>query len=431
MRLINGLLIFSCLLLASCNFPDNAGQAKRTTSNANAQPKRNISSQTSTPTPPIEWLVAKKSTASARAKFDAKNKDTATVRQVVDDANQALGKLPKDEAEIDVTCGSCGADALSKTKHARTSLAEATKTLNEQDAKKLSELSSSVTNRIISNLETASSDLQEASDAYSLARLNSGDNSNSNDNNSANQNDTREAASSWTDLIWPIAGGVAGLGLIVLAVFGMLRWRSGFWMKFDGHVNDIVAAHVGGVKKRHDEMAKHSTTVGEEQRKTSGRLESIEGEIQALGRRLRQGALDGSGYQGSSVRQAFDEYAKQPVQPVEPEFPASADEYLNKMKRNSLVVKPDFQNGILVNDIDGKGELVLIRDSSIPDELQPLFVVPRVTQFQTKQEFHAYYERYYDCQRPSAGDVWIIDPAIVSTVPGGWQLREKGVLEVR
>jgi len=232
-------------------------------------------------------------------------------------------------------------------------------------------------------------------------------------------------------LVWPIAGGVAGVGLIVLAVFGILRWRSGFWMKLDGHVSDIVAAHVGGVKKRHDEMAKHLTTVGEEQRKTASRLESIEGEIQALGRRLRQGALDGGGFQGSSVRQAFDEYARQPVQPVEPEFPASADEYLNKMKRNSIVVKPDFQNGILVNDIDGKGELVLIRNSSIPDDAQPLFVVPRVTQFQTKQEFHSYYERYYDCQRPSAGDVWIIDPAIVSTVPGGWELREKGVLEVR
>ena len=428
MRLINGLLIFSCLLLASCNSPDNAGQTKRTTSNANAQPKRNTSSQTSSPAPPIEWLVAKKSIASARAKFEAKNKDTATVRQVVDDANQALGKLPKDDAEIDLTCGSCGADALSKTKHARTSLAEVTKTLNEQSAKKLGELSSSVTSRIISDLENASSDLQEASDAYSPARPNSGDNSNSNDNNSANQGDTREAVSSWTDLIWPIAGGVAGLGLIVLAVFGLLRLRAGFWMKLDGHVSDIVAAHVGGVKKRHDESTKHLTTMADETRKTSSRLESIEGEIQALGRRLRQGALDGSGYQGSSARQAFD---AAPVYPVEPEFPASADEYLNKMKRNSIVVKPDFQNGILVNDNDGKGELVLIRDSSIPDDAQPLFVVPRVTQFQTKQEFHAYYERYYDCQRPSAGDVWIIDPAVVSTVPGGWQLREKGVLEVR
>jgi hypothetical protein len=94
-------------------------------------------------------------------------------------------------------------------------------------------------------------------------------------------------------------------------------------------------------------------------------------------------------------------------------------------------VRPDFQNGILVDDPQGKGELVLIRDSRLPEETQPLFVIPRSTQFQTKQDFYTYYEKYYDCAKPSAGDVWIIDPAVVSTVHGGWQLREKGVLEVR
>ena len=60
-----------------------------------------------------------------------------------------------------------------------------------------------------------------------------------------------------------------------------------------------------------------------------------------------------------------------------------------------------------------------------------LLMVPRVGQFQTRQDFHTYFGKYYDCQYPTAGDVWIVSPAIVSTVPGGWQLREKGVLEVR
>ncbi|HEX5702262.1 MAG TPA: hypothetical protein VFX97_03485 [Pyrinomonadaceae bacterium] len=230
-------------------------------------------------------------------------------------------------------------------------------------------------------------------------------------------------------LIWPIAGGIAAAGLIALAVFGALRLRKGYWAKFDDHVNELVKAHVTGVKRRHDELNKQFSAALNEQQKTSGRLESIEGELQALGRRIRQ-SPDG-GYGGGTVRQAFDDYSRLTPQPIEPEFPASVNEYLDKKRRNSTVVKPDFQNGILVNDIDGKGELVLIRDASVADDAQPLFVVPRVAQFQTKQEFHSYYERYYECQRPSAGDVWIIDPAIVSTVPGGWQLREKGVLEVR
>ena len=101
------------------------------------------------------------------------------------------------------------------------------------------------------------------------------------------------------------------------------------------------------------------------------------------------------------------------------------------MTRFANIVKPDFQNGILINDPEGKGELMLIRDSRYPDETQPLFVVPRYAQFQTPQDFHTYYEKYYDCMKPGAGEVWIIDPAVVEKVSGGWLLREKGVLEIR
>jgi len=101
------------------------------------------------------------------------------------------------------------------------------------------------------------------------------------------------------------------------------------------------------------------------------------------------------------------------------------------MDRFANIVRPDFQNGILVNDPEGKGELMLIRDSRLADDAQPLFVVPRATHFQTKQDFHTYYEKYYDCARPSAGDVWILGPAIVEKVTGGWRLREKGMLEIR
>jgi hypothetical protein len=223
-------------------------------------------------------------------------------------------------------------------------------------------------------------------------------------------------------LLVPIGGGIVAAALIVLLIFGILRMRRGYWARFDHHVNGIVKAHTNGLTQRQDELAKHFVAVGNQHRSGIARLESIEGELQALGRRARA-LSDGRGYQSDSSR-------PQPP-PVEPEFPASVNEYLDKMKRNSTVVKPDFQNGILVSDLDGRGELVLIRDTSLADGAQPLFLVPRVGQFQTKQEFHSYYERYYECQRPSAGDVWIIDPAVVSTVPGGWELREKGVLEVR
>lgn len=237
-------------------------------------------------------------------------------------------------------------------------------------------------------------------------------------------------ASNWTALILPVAAAVAAAGLIVLAIFGILRMRRGYWARFDHHVNGIVKAHTKELMQRQDELAKQFVALGNQHRSGSARLESIEGELQALGRRARA-MSDGRGYQGDSGRNSDNDSSRPQPPPVEPEFPASVNEYLNKMKRNSTVVKPDFQNGILVSDLDGRGELVLIRDTGLADGAQPLFLVPRVGQFQTKQEFHSYYERYYDCHRPSAGDVWIIDPAVVSTVPGGWELREKGVLEVR
>lgn len=231
-------------------------------------------------------------------------------------------------------------------------------------------------------------------------------------------------------LLIPIGGGIAAAALIVLLIFGILRMRRGYWARFDHHVGRAVKANTAELMQRQDELAKHFVALGNQHRSGSARLESIEGELQALGRRARA-MSDGRGYQSDSSRNSGNDSSRPQAPPVEPEFPASVNEYLNKMKRNSTVVKPDFQNGILVSDLDGRGELVLIRDTRLADGAQPLFLVPRVGQFQTKQEFHSYYERYYECQRPSAGDVWIIDPAVVSTVPGGWELREKGVLEVR
>ena len=118
----------------------------------------------------------------------------------------------------------------------------------------------------------------------------------------------------------------------------------------------------------------------------------------------------------------------------EPEFPAAADTYLQRMKhlnRQSTVIRPDFQNGILVKDPEGRGELVLIQDPQVSESLQRLLVIPSVGQFQMKQDFYNYYDPYYDCDQPSAGDVWILNPAVVEKVSGGWRLTAKGRLEVR
>lgn len=445
------LFLLCCFVFASCNYPDTSGETNRSNppSNTPAQAKKRAGVPGP---PPINWLGAKNDVDRAaeiltegrnavRQKPVASPKGTssqkkdvlpstpparASINKVFAEIAKAREKLPKNVDEVGNVCSSCGEAALSKTESAVKLLEEIAQGLDATERQRSVELSGTEIPTLRQKLNDVSKDLGEANTAYSEF---AGSRETGADNAVNSGNVQRGQEQSWLDLIWPIAGGLAAAGLIVLVVFGVLRMRKGYWAKLDDHVNELVKAHVTGVKRRQDDLNKQLSTALHEQQRTSGRLESIEGELQALGRRIRQGA-DG-GFGGGSMRQAFDEYSRLTPHPIEPEFPASVNEYLDKKRRTSTVVKPDFQNGILVNDIDGKGELVLIRDASVPDDAQPLFVVPRVAQFQTKQEFHSYYERYYECQRPSAGDIWIIDPAVVSTVPGGWQLREKGVLEVR
>lgn len=157
----------------------------------------------------------------------------------------------------------------------------------------------------------------------------------------------------------------------------------------------------------------------------------LESAYRILARKNEQYANSSSGNS-----QNINRYYEPPPAPVkeEPEFPVSAETYLEKMKgtnRFSTVIRPDFQNGILVKDSEGRGELVLIEDPTRPVDFQRLFVVPSVSQFQMKQDFYNYYDGYYECDQPAAGNVWIVHPAIVEKVNGGWRLTEKGRLEVR
>lgn len=109
-----------------------------------------------------------------------------------------------------------------------------------------------------------------------------------------------------------------------------------------------------------------------------------------------------------------------------PSFPASVAEYLNRIRAAKKIrVHLDYQNNLLVAAEDG--EFVLVQDDNGPSQL---FILPRLTRFTSKQDFYDYYQDYYYCANPSAGEVQIIAPALGEKVLGGWALREPGVLEV-
>ena len=232
----------------------------------------------------------------------------------------------------------------------------------------------------------------------------------------------------WVILVLVAAGCIV---MVVLIGMGLLQLRKQSWQHLETRLGRATADQISATRDAQKEVLDKLSSLSSAQKDTGTRLHDMHTEIRSLARLVRESAH--SRGDGRSSYSSFESsYAQsEPLRPDEPDFPVSVFDYLGKMTRFTNVVKRDFQNGILISDPDGTGELVLIRDSRLPDETQPLFVVPRHPQFQTKQDFHTYYEKYYDCHRPQAGDVWIIDPAVVEKVSGGWQLREKGLLEIR
>jgi hypothetical protein len=233
----------------------------------------------------------------------------------------------------------------------------------------------------------------------------------------------------WSTLVLAlkIAGVLAVLVLLASALSYL--WKRS-WKTIELNVGRVVVAHLAATREAQPDYAPKLSSLSSAQEEISSRLTELDTEVRSLARLVRE-SFSTRRSDGNPSYSSFNYQSHvQNVAPKdEPEFPVSAVDYLGKMNRFANVVRPDFQNGILVNDPDGTGELVLIRDSR--DDTQPLFVVPSLTQFQTKQDFYTYYQKYYDCARPSAGDVWIVGPAVVERVEGGWQLREKGMLEIR
>ena len=106
-----------------------------------------------------------------------------------------------------------------------------------------------------------------------------------------------------------------------------------------------------------------------------------------------------------------------------PAFPATVADYLKRTKAvNKINVTFDYEIGAFVPVEDG--EFVVITGLDQP------VVLPRATKFAAKRDFYEYYQDYYHCPDPDAGDVQIIQPAMVVRGGNGWTLAATGLLEV-
>jgi hypothetical protein len=108
---------------------------------------------------------------------------------------------------------------------------------------------------------------------------------------------------------------------------------------------------------------------------------------------------------------------------IAPAFPSLVANYLKRTKAaNKVNVTFDYEMGSFVPVEDG--EFVVITNLTQP------VVLPRAPKFSSKRDFYEFYQDYYHCPNPDAGDVQIIQPAFVSDTGNGWNLIATGMLEV-
>jgi hypothetical protein len=108
---------------------------------------------------------------------------------------------------------------------------------------------------------------------------------------------------------------------------------------------------------------------------------------------------------------------------IAPAFPSTVTNYLKRTKAaNKTNVTFDYETGAFVPVEDG--EFVVVTGLEQP------IVLPRAAKFAAKRDFYEYYQDYYHCSNPDAGDVQIVEPALVARTGNGWTLAATGLLDV-
>jgi outer membrane biosynthesis protein TonB len=101
-------------------------------------------------------------------------------------------------------------------------------------------------------------------------------------------------------------------------------------------------------------------------------------------------------------------------------------EYLKRTKSaHKTSVTFDYETEAFVPVEDG--EFVVVHSGE--QNVQPI-VLPRATRFAARRDFYEFYQDYYHCQKPDAGEVHIVRPAAVNRSGAGWKLQTTGLLEV-
>ncbi len=231
---------------------------------------------------------------------------------------------------------------------------------------------------------------------------------NSNQSLNKKSKEAEKDSSSWDWLTWILSGLfgliiLGGMGFLAYFIFGSIKRRR---IDTDQKFN--------AVKSRQLQISSEVESLKRTISSLSGQVSQQQQSVSALKRKL--GEVDNI---APPIQQSYT-----PSEP-KPEFPVMADEYLAKNRSQSTVATVDSFTGNLIEDSDGNGEFCLIRSGN------STLALPSVSRFSTRSDYLNFYQNYYRCDRPAGGDIWIKSPAKVQKTESGWQLIEKGELEVR
>jgi hypothetical protein len=108
---------------------------------------------------------------------------------------------------------------------------------------------------------------------------------------------------------------------------------------------------------------------------------------------------------------------------VAPSFPSTVALYLKRTRSADKVnVTFDYETESFLPVEDGEFVVVTNQD--------PAILLPRATRFASRRDFYEFYQDYFHCPKPEAGEVNVIQPARVVRADNGWRLENTGVLDV-
>src|ERR1041384_2084427 len=109
-----------------------------------------------------------------------------------------------------------------------------------------------------------------------------------------------------------------------------------------------------------------------------------------------------------------------------PVFPCSVSSFRSSLRHSPVSLEFNGESNVLTESKNGP--YLLIKNSGNP-KFQ--IVAPSLSKLSSKKDYYNTYDELFNCENPTAGEIYILSPAIVEQADNGWLLREAGVIQIK